>query len=341
MGGLFAALLLASPEALAQSSASDQAAADALYDEGQALLKAGDLAAGCAKFEASLALSPAASTMIQIARCHEREEKLATAWADYTQALRLNGDTPGAARRKQLEELARQGIRALDPRLPRLRIELKSPPPGVQVRSDDKELPAAVLGEALPADPGPHLVRVSAPGHHEATRSVTLEEGKTTVVELELQRAAAQVQPSLEPQEAAVERAAAQVQPSARSWSRPTGIALAAAGAVGLGVGAVTGVLSLNKVSSIGSSDACPGYPRCPAEDGPDKATLESAKALGNASTAGFIAGGVLAATGVVLLLLRPGDESTPAAAGDRTTSFADRVRVTVGPGRIGFQGSF
>ena len=69
-GGIFAALLLVSPGALAQGRGSDHAAADALYEEGQALLKAGNHAAGCARFEASLALSPAASTMLKIAKCH-------------------------------------------------------------------------------------------------------------------------------------------------------------------------------------------------------------------------------------------------------------------------------
>lgn len=325
MGGIFAALLLASPGALAQSSVSDQAAADALYNEGRDLLKAGKNAAGCAKFEASLALGPAASTMINIARCHEREGKLATAWAEYTKALNLNGDTAGAERRKELEELVRQGLRALEPRLPRLRIELTRPPPGVQVRSDGKELPAVALGEALPADPGPHLVRVGAPGFRDETRSVTLEEGKTTVVEFELQRMAVQ--------------RAAPGQPSARGWSRPTGITLAAVGAVGLGVGAVTGVLSLNKVSSIRSD--CPSYPHCPADDTAGQENLRSAKELGTVATAGFLAGGILAATGVVLLVLRPGDEHKPASPDDRASSSAGRVRVSLGPGGFDIKGRF
>jgi PEGA domain len=323
-GGILAALLLVSPGALAQGSGSDQAAADALYEEGKALLKAGNHAAGCAKFAASLAVSPAASTMINIARCHEQEGKLATAWADYTEALRLNGDTAGAQRRKELEELARQEIRALEPRLPRLRIGLAHPPPGVQVRSDDKVLPAAALGDALPEDPGPHVVRVGAPGYREETRSVTLAEGKTTVVELELERAAVQ---------------AAEVQPKARGWSRPTGIALVAVGAVGLGVGAVTGVLSLNKVSALRSG--CPGYPHCPADDTIGQADLRSAKTLGNVSTAGFIAGGVLAATGVVLLVIGPGDQRKPESPGDRASSLAGSVRFSLGPGRFDLNGRF
>ncbi len=200
--------------------------ANALYDQGQALLKAGNQAAGCAKFEASLALSPAASTMINIARCHQQEGKLATAWAEYTQALRLNGDTAGAERRKALEELARQDPRARAA-LAQAAHRARASAAGCQVRSDDKELPMGALGEALPADPGPHVVRVSAPGYREETRSVTLEEGKTTGVEIELQSAAgqkaeAQVQPSTPSTGAGRDRQASRSSPPA-PWGSGSG----------------------------------------------------------------------------------------------------------------------
>jgi hypothetical protein len=261
--------------------------------------------------------------MINIASCHEQDGKVATAWSSYTRALSLNGDTVGEERRKQLEALIRDRMRALEARLPRLRIVLTSPPSGVQVRSDDKELPAVVLGEALPADPGPHQVRVSAPGYREETRSVTLAEGKTAVVEIALQK---------------VDGSEPSAQPSARSWQRPTGIALTAAGAVGLGVGAVTGILSLDKLSDVESG--CPDYPLCPVDDKAGQDDLSSAKALGNVSTAAFIAGGVLAATGVVLLVVHPGREREPAA-GARAAGGAGSVSVVLGPGRLDFQGRF
>lgn len=320
-GGVIAALVLSASGAFAQRPGGDQAAADALYKEGRDLVKAGQSAAGCAKFEASLALSPAASTMLNIARCHEQEGKLATAFADYTRALGLNGDTPGVERRKELEELAHKGLGALGPRLPRLRFVIttgespspgsaKSPPPGVQATSDGKDIPAAALGEALPADPGPHQVRVSAPGYGAETRSVVLEEGKTAVVEITLQR-------------------------PARGWSRPAGIALTTVGAAGLGIGAVTGIVSLLKVGDIKAR--CGGV-HCPASDTADRDALSSATTLGNVSTAGFVAGGALAAVGVVLLVL-PAGRDTPGPVGH--TQLAERLRVSVGPGRFELRGSF
>jgi hypothetical protein len=308
--GAVAVAVLLSRGALAQRAAGDQAAADALYNEGRELLKAGKNAAACAKFEASFALGPATSTMLNIARCHEQDGKLATAWADYNRALSLNGDTPGAERRRELEALAQKGLHALEPRLPRLRVALTAPPPGVEVRSDDNVLPAAALGEALPVDPGPHQVRVSAPGYREETRSVTLEEGKTAVVEIALQRSADE---------------------PGRGWARPAGIALTTAGAVGLGIGAVTGVLSLNKVSAVKSESMCTSGSPCSTTDA---SGLGSAKTLGNVSTATFVAGGVLAAAGVVLLVL-------PSGGGARSSSVAGNVRLSLAPGRLDLRGSF
>ncbi len=181
--GVAAAALLVAPAALAEA---DQAAAEALFRAAHALLDKGDYAAGCPKFEASLALSPSASTMLNIARCHEHDGKTAAAWEDYNRAVVLNKETRGADRQKKLEAVAQKGLRELEPRLPRLRVRVSTPPPGLEVKRDDTRLPAGALGEALPIDPGPHRVEAGAPGYRSETRSVTIEEGKTVTVELTL-----------------------------------------------------------------------------------------------------------------------------------------------------------
>jgi hypothetical protein len=190
-GALFlvgAALLVASP---ARADAGDAAAAEALFKTARDLVDAGDFAAGCPKFEASLALNASASTMLNIAKCHEHEGKIATAWSDYSRALVLSHETKGADRKKKLEALANKGIAALAPRLPKLQISLSARPAGVTVSRDGSELPAGALGDALPADPGPHEVRVSAPGYRAVVRTVTLEEGKTAAVDITLEAAPA------------------------------------------------------------------------------------------------------------------------------------------------------
>lgn len=172
--------------ARAQPAKGDQAAAEALFRQGRDLIAADDYAAGCPKFEASFVMHPSASTLLNIAKCKEHEGKLAAAWTDYRQALTLNRETTGKKRQKELEEIATKGMRALEPRLPKLRVVVTAPPAGLEVLRDGVELQAAALGEALPADPGKHEVRFSAPGYRPETRTVTLEEGKTITVEVSL-----------------------------------------------------------------------------------------------------------------------------------------------------------
>lgn len=171
---------------IAQAQPRDPAAAETLYKEGRQLVAAGDWVAGCSKFDASMALDPAASTLLNIARCHERDGKLATAWADYKRALVLDQETPGAERQKTLGEIAEKGIAALEPRLPRMKIVVRNPPPGLVITRNGAPYPAAALGATVPADPGAQEVVASAPGFMKASRSVMLEEGKFAEVELSL-----------------------------------------------------------------------------------------------------------------------------------------------------------
>jgi PEGA domain len=182
---ILAAALSASP-ARAQPAAGDPVAAQALFKAAREMVDAGDWAGGCAKFEASLALQASASTMLNIAKCHEHDGKIASAWDAYNRALTLNTETRGDTRRKGLEGLARKGVEALAPRLPKLRVTVAGSPAGLRVLRDGKEIPAGALGDALPSDPGPHEIQVSAPGFRSETRAVTLEEGKTAIVSITL-----------------------------------------------------------------------------------------------------------------------------------------------------------
>ncbi|MDI1450241.1 tetratricopeptide repeat protein [Polyangium sp. 6x1] len=97
-------------------------------------------------------------------------------------------------------------------------------------------------------------------------------------------------------------------------------------GAVGLGVGTVTGALSMAKVSDIRS--------RCQDEHcvSADRAAADQARTLGHVSTAAFVVGGAAAAAGVLLLVLRPGGGA------DKTTGAAKDLRVSVGIGRAEFE---
>jgi tetratricopeptide (TPR) repeat protein len=220
----------------------DPVGALALFKAARQLVEKGDYAAGCPKFEASLALQASASTLINIARCHEHYGKLATAWDDYQRALVLNAETKGADRRKGLAELAQKGIDALVPRLPKLRITVSGAPAGLKVRRDGLEIPAAALGDSLPGDPGPHEIQASAPGYRMEIRKVDLMEGKTVNVEI-----------TLTPDATAKDEARPAAKGGIPAWAWITG----AGGLAFAGVGAYFLADDLAAISALRSPDHC------------------------------------------------------------------------------------
>ncbi|WP_437741898.1 PEGA domain-containing protein [Sorangium sp. So ce1504] len=299
------AVALGGAAAHAQESARDPVAAEALFKAARALVDKGDDAAGCPKFEASLALNPSASTQINIARCREREGKLATAWHDYHRALVLNRETAGEQRRRSLEEVANKGIAALEPRVPKLVIVVKGAPAGMEVLRDGTALPAAALGEPLPVDPGPHEIRASAPGHQAETRSITLAEGETTTVELTLRPAAAAAASAATPPTKANE---------ARGGGTPTWAWISGAAGIAL-AGASVGFLidDLSAISALrencrdvaGGTYCDPGY---------DFAADNARKNRDFGLFVGLGATGLVAVGAAVYGIVRSGGEEAPAA---------------------------
>jgi hypothetical protein len=311
-----AAILLGSSPALAEPNPGDRRAAEALFAEAYRLVDAGSWGAGCPKFEASFAFYASASTMINIARCHDHHGKIATAWQDYRRALALASETRDE-RRRGLLEIAQRGVEDLTPRLPKLRIVIREAPVGLELVCDGKVVSSEALADALPADPGPHEVRASAPGYRGQTLSVTLEEGKTATLTLTLTLAPTPAEPAAK-------------SPS-RGFFLPAGIALLATGALGIGIGAGTGIVSLNKISDV--KQRCGGA-SCLPTDSDSMAMVASAKTLGAWSTASFAVGGALSVAGAVLLLVHPSGKSSSAA---DTAS----VGVSIAPGRATLQGTF
>jgi len=94
-------------------------AAQQLFDAAIRLRKAGKIALACAKFRASMMEEPSVGALLNIAKCHEREGKLESAFADYERALELSEALADERRRKQIVEYVKARMRALEPRLPK------------------------------------------------------------------------------------------------------------------------------------------------------------------------------------------------------------------------------
>lgn len=232
------AAALASPTAARAQSSS--ALADKLFLEGQKLMAEGNPAA-CEKFADSERLDPALGTLINLALCHEKRGKNATAWGEFT-------DAAAQARRlaqHDREEFAHAHAEALEKKLQKIIVEIPNPPAGTEVRLDGTALPLTVMGTEIPLDPGDHELLVTAPGK-KPWRQAKLNLGPSAVVT----RVAVTLEDAGPPGAPPVEAAAplplrgasvepSDVQRSGSSGQRTAGFVVGGVGIAGVAVGAV------------------------------------------------------------------------------------------------------
>lgn len=138
----------------APSALADDATAEALFKAGKSLMEQKKYAEACPKLEASYKLDPATGTKLNIADCHEKEGKIAQAWGEWGEAR----DQAKRENDKARMELAIRRQKELEPRVPKLTINVTGNIEGLAVFRDDLQLESAMFGVPLPVDPGAHVV---------------------------------------------------------------------------------------------------------------------------------------------------------------------------------------
>ncbi len=314
-----AASLLAeagSPRAQPSEPARDPAGAEALFKRGLEALEKNDWAKACPQFEASSKLDPSVGAQINVARCAEHDGKLARAWAEYQKARVLNRETPGAKRKKDVEEFLDGAITKLEPRLPYVTVKLAHRPEGLRVERDGIDLPLEGLGQAVPVDPGRHVYTATAPGYRPLRQEIDLAEAARSEILLHLVR---------EPAAAAVgeeePRGPAHRPRGPRPASPPAepgislilvGAIVGSVGAATLAVSAITGGVAASDHATLDDLEA---ERRCTTAG--DVLTCDDQSALTKASDAAsrgetvsiastvtLFVGGIVAATGLTLVIV-------------------------------------
>jgi hypothetical protein len=163
--GVLAAALLAPTPVSAQT-----AAGEAVSREAQRLLKAGRTHEACEKFAASQDMDPAIPTLLNLAACHEKEGRTATAFTEFSEAM----SEAGSARDTKREATARSGMSRLLRILSRVKITVAGQTPGLEVKLDGQALPASSLATSIPLDPGEHTVEASADGYRPWSQRVNV-----------------------------------------------------------------------------------------------------------------------------------------------------------------------
>jgi hypothetical protein len=311
-------LFLATSSVFAQASASDKAAAEALFDQGVLLMKQKSYAEACPKLEESQRVDPAVGTLLYLAECYERTGRTASAWATFREAASAAGNTGQQDRARVADKRAKD----LDAKISRLSVEV--PPdvaklPGVTVKRGNQRMEPALYGTPLPVDPGKYRIEASAPGYETYVSEVNVPAGgaNATVRVPVLVKAADTGAPPAPSPVAASDAGQAQAPTPASSnnltlgindtrktgaglsGQQVVGLVIGGVGVVGLGVGSFFGVRAIARNSD--AEEHCPRGALC--DDAEGEKLTDQAQEAAVISNIAFAAGAALLATGGVLYL--------------------------------------
>ena len=275
------------------------------------------------KFTRAYGIAKVPKLAVWLARSEEKLGHLVAASELYREAAGLEknelwkGDTQQQAKDEAERELSR-----LSPRIPKLTVLLEGAQPSeVELSIDNASVASGLIGVERPLDPGPHEI-VARRGSSSERKSLTLAEGDMQSVTLSF--ASPNVAVPAAAEQASSTPAETAPAPKARDQAQRTAgwIGIGVGGA-GLALGAVTGILVGTKYSDL--KDKCGSDHVCDPAQGDDVSSYQSLRTV---STVGFVAGGVLLATGVTLLLTSPKAESAT-------------VGVWLSPRGAGLRGAF
>jgi len=330
-------LFLAPRGALAQPSASDRAAAEALFNQALELLDQGKAADACPKLAESQKLDPGVGTLLYLADCYKQTGKTASAWGTFREAAYA----ASAAGQKDREETATKEAAALEGILSKLTVSVERPDiPGLRVMRDGQEVGRALWETPVPVDPGRVVVIAEAPGmiSWKGEGEVPAGGGSTTIRVPMLATAPTPPPPVAPPPAAVAATAAAGPAPKPEASSsggvqRGIGYLTIGLGAVGLVSGGVMGLVAKGKYEDSQSECRQSDDTTLCSPEGVEQG--ESAQSLATAATVVTVVGGVFFVGGIVVAMTASRSSSGSAAP---VTLVA---RAGVGGGQLSLEGSW
>lgn len=352
MLGLFCtALQLCSQAAHAQDpSAAETAAARGLAVDGLKLAQAGNCSEAIGKLERAEKLYHSAVVASRLGECYVSVGRLVEGSEILRKVLREPQPAEPQPNLVKALERAQRALDAARPRIAGLTIKVAAVDQ-LSVRIDGNPVALAMLETEIPSDPGEHSIEATAPGFLKATTRITVGDAEKKSVTLTLTRDPnAAASPSRPPLSEGTPQADALVAPAASNVHAATAPVAAApapapnrtgaylalaTGAVGIGVGSVLGVMTMQQREDL--KGTCPGDVCPPAQQD----ALDSAKRLGTFSTVAFGVGGAGLVLGTVLFFTAGPSSSDRAATPARRQAGLASFRAGVGPGSVELSGEF
>jgi hypothetical protein len=154
--------------------------AEDLFQEGRRLLAEGQTDEACARFADSYAMVASSGTLLNLALCHQKQGKTATAWNEYKAAARLARNQG----REDRATVADGKARALEATLARVTTTAVEKVPDLRVAIETGAIGEGGLGVDVPIDPGTHKVIVTAPGYLPWTTTLEVKEAQQIALEI-------------------------------------------------------------------------------------------------------------------------------------------------------------
>jgi hypothetical protein len=305
--------------AAAPAARSDEPAADSAvearqqYQDGTKAFSAKRYSEAALHFEAAAAFKANAVALYTAALAWDLASRPERAADAYSRAL----EVPGLDNKQTT--IAKDRVSTLEKTLGTLVVTSADAAYKVQLDT----LTEAATPAKLHSPPGVHVLTIRAPNKPIERRDVTLDPGKATNLELKEEK---KPPPKVEPEPEPVQpkppppRGPEALPPRLRDqqfWStlKVVGVGMAGVGLAAVGAGALLGTSAEGAKDAYNAAPSRPGY--------------DHAKSLETLTNVAFIAGGLLAVGGVVLIVLPSGDRGE------------GQVRVGVQPGSVVVGGAF
>jgi hypothetical protein len=304
--------------------AMDAATAEAKFDKGLRLFKAGKMADALPLFREVADGNGSPNARLYVGHCLQQLGKYVEAHRAFTAVVKQTtqrGDTKYEPTREAA--LAQLGL--LEPRIAKIVVSLADVPNGLAVTLDGTALEEKDLGSPMVVEPGVHKVEGTAPDMAPVSRDINLEGGESKTTILAFKKLDTPPPPAPEP-------VAPKLDPSTSSGGFPTrtvGFVAGGVGVVGLTVFTVAGLMAKSTFDRM--SDVC-GTAGC--SDPAQLSDIDKGRSQQTLANVGLVVGLVGLSAGAALVIFGGRQGSNDAA-----TTVA--VSGTAGGGTLSYTGKF
>lgn len=290
-----------------EASSTDVNAARELGKEGMKLADQGKCDQAIDKLARAEKLFHAPTILTRLGECQVKVGKLVAGTESLQRVVHEPLPDKAPPQFVKARDKAQKILNDVQGKIAKLKINVNAPPKTeVAIKIDGEVVSSALIGADRPTDPGEHFIEATAQGFLKSSENVTLKEGGSGEVTLNMKvDPEAPPPPPDEHKDPNNNNNGNNPQPpppQGGNGLRTAGIVVLGVGGAGVVLGAIFGLVAIGQKSDL--SNACPVKDMCPPGT---QGKIDGANTMGWVSTIGFVVGGVAVAAGATMILVSGG----------------------------------